>query len=151
MVSLSVRETNRIERLLILTAALAVIAGVTGVVYVSGQPSETTEPYTEFYALGSDGKAGNYPTNLTVGETGTITVGITNHEHGEERYTVVLEFGDRSVDSRRVTVRDGGTWEGRFEFTATPPGRHRLSMDLYRGTEPSGEPYRNLYIWVEVS
>jgi len=38
------------------------------------------EPFTEFYILGPEGKADNYPTDYVLGENGTVIVGIVNHE-----------------------------------------------------------------------
>ncbi len=39
------------------------------------------ERFTEFYILGLEGKADNYPDELTVGEEGRVILGIVNHEH----------------------------------------------------------------------
>ncbi len=44
-------------------------------------PPYDNEAYTEFYLLGPDGKAANYPTKLTIGEVGTVITGIVNHEN----------------------------------------------------------------------
>jgi len=34
------------------------------------------EHFTEFYVLGAGGKIGDYLTNLTLGESGTVTLGL---------------------------------------------------------------------------
>lgn len=140
-----------VRRALTWVLALALLASVAGVIYLAVTPQETTEPYTEFYILGPGGNASGYPTNLTVGETGTVIVGITNHEHDRTSYTLVLELANETIDRRTVTVSDEATWEQRISFAPTEPGRQRLRFLLYRGSAPGGEPYRHLRLWIEVS
>lgn len=141
---------SRVERAITLVLLVALAAALVGVVYLAVSPPETTDPYTEFYVLGSDGNASGYPTNLTVGETGEFVVGITNHEHGSERYVVVGRLGDRTVANRSVTVADGRTWEDVVSFTATEPGAFRLLLDLYTGGPRDGDPDQRLRLWVTV-
>lgn len=138
------------ERALTWTLALALLASVVGVAYLAAAPPETTDPYTEFYLLGTGGNASGYPTNLTVGETGEVVVGISNHEHERMRYTVVAVLDGEMVERRSVRVPDGETWEGTVEFTPDSPGRKRLDVLLYRERPTSSELYRDLRLFVEV-
>ncbi len=39
------------------------------------------EKFTEFYVLGPEGVADDYPTDLTVGEEGGAIIGVVNHEY----------------------------------------------------------------------
>lgn len=140
------------ERLLTWILIFVLVASVAGVGYVAVTPRQTTDPYTEFYVLGSPANASNYPTNLSVGETGTLVVGITNHEHRNTAYTVSIVLGNRTVTARTMIISEGETWEGEFAFTPTSAGRKQLSIRLYRGTvEHSNEPYRVLRLWVDAS
>jgi len=42
------------------------------------------EHFTEFYVLGVEGETDNYPSELVVGQEATVTLGIVNHEGGED-------------------------------------------------------------------
>lgn len=145
-------QENR-ERTITGALALVVVVLLIGVAYVALTPQETTDPYTEFYVLGPDGQASGYPTNLTVGETGTLIVGITNREQKSVTYTVQLRLDDEPIESRAVTVDRGQTWEDRFSFAPESEGRKKLWIELYRGQSPdtTREPYRELWLSVNVT
>lgn len=142
-----------LHRALTWVLAIALLASVAGVIYIAVTPQETTEPYTEFYILGPGGNASGYPTNLSVGERGTVIVGISNHEHEAVEYTLVLRLANETIAERTVRVADEATWERRISFTPTEVGRHRLRFLLYRGPHPdvSGEAYRSLRLWIDVT
>lgn len=132
---------------------LILVVFLIGVAYIALAPQATTEPRTEFYILGPGGEASGYPTNLTVGETGTVIVGITNHERKSVTYTVQLRLDNRTTESRVVTVDQGQTWENEFSFTPESRGEKKLWISLYRGQSPNatGEPYRELWLLVNVT
>ena len=79
---------------LILLVLLAV--SIVAVVYITVNP-KSGEKFTEFYILGENGKAGNYPTNLTLGETGNLTVGITNREQNTTSYNLVIILNNTTL------------------------------------------------------
>lgn len=141
------------ERIVTVVLALVVFVFLVGVAYIALTPQETTEPHTEFYVLGSAGEASGYPTNLTVGETGTVIVGITNREQRSVTYTVLLRLDDEPIESRTVTVDRGQTWEDRFSFAPESEGRKKLWILLYKGQSPdtTREPYRELWLSVNVT
>ena len=53
-------------------------------VYIIIKPKQNGS--TEFYLLGPGGKASDYPTNLTVGQNGSVIIGIVNHEYKTVNY-----------------------------------------------------------------
>ena len=71
------------------------IIGAIGVLgYVIANP-KVGENFTEFYILGEQGQAANYPEEIILGESATVIVGIINHEQEEARYRVeVKAFGE---------------------------------------------------------
>jgi uncharacterized membrane protein len=138
-----------IERAVTWVLVVALVASTAGVVYVAANPPPASEPYTEFYVLGPDGNASEYPTNLTVGETGTVIVGVSNHEHQDETYTVVMELENETVSEQQVQVNDGETRENELSFTAEEAGRQKLRLLLYKNGAES--PYRTLRLWLNVS
>lgn len=146
-------EDVDVERVLTLALSVALVVALVGVLYVALTPGEGADRYTEFYVLGTDGNASDYPTNLTVGETGRLIVGITNHEQAVTTYTVRLQFGDRKVGQQTVTLANGQTWEREFSFTPETSGRRPLNILLYKGSNPgpSANPYRELQLMVNTT
>lgn len=132
---------------------IALVASVTTVIYLATLPAPASEPYTEFYILGENQTASEYPMELEQGERGDFIVGISNHEHRDVTYTVVLRLDGRTLNSRTITVNEGNTWEETLSFSSTQSGRLKLEILLYKnqGTGQEGEPYRDLWLWVNIS
>lgn len=139
----------------VLTAILAValVVALAGVVYIALTPQQATDPYTEFYILGAEGNASDYPTNLTAGEEATVTVGVTNREQQQVTYTMLVTAGDRLLTSRTLTVGNERTWEEPVQYTLNRTGDVRVRFLLYQGSNPTGnaEPYRLARLWTNVT
>jgi len=143
-----------LERVLTWALALALVAALVGVVAIAVNPPQTTEPYTEFYVLGPDGSASDYPENLSVDESGTVTVGVANFERQRTSYVVVARLGDRQVLDRSLTLAIEERREFPVTFTPREAGQVSLRLALYRGDStptPSTEPYRQLRVVVNVT
>lgn len=132
---------------------VAVVVAVAGVAYVSVTPSPQAPKFTEFYVLGPNGTAGEHPTNLTTGETGVLTVGITNQERTDLTYTVLARLNGRVVAERTTSVAAGETWEERLRFTPETTGTVPFRLELYRLADPArdAEPYRRLVVMITVT
>lgn len=144
---------DKLEQRLTWVLAAALLVSLIGVVYISFTPQQRTDPYTELYIVGSEGNASEYPQNLSVGESGEVTVGISNHEHRTVQYTLVYRLGNKSIGNQTVSVESGDTWERTLSFTPESTGRKRLRIALYRGDDvPSqSDPYRSVYLWVSIN
>ena len=140
------------NRVLTWVLFIALVLALVGVGYVAMSPSAQEDPFTEFYILGPEGEAADYPTNLTVGEEGELIVGITNNEHRDMTYTVVLATGGDVLEERTVDVPDGATWEDDVTFVLDDSGEHRVEILLFVGEAPDSleDPYRELRLVVEV-
>ncbi|WP_251328868.1 DUF1616 domain-containing protein [Haloplanus pelagicus] len=136
-----------------LVVAAALLVGLAGVVYVALTPQQATDPYTEFYVLGDDGRAADYPTNLTVGERATVTVGVVNHERRQVTYTLLVRTDDRTLVTRQLAVDRDERREETVSYSFDRSGRVRVQFHLYRGTDAGSgaEPYRRLRLWTNVS
>lgn len=137
----------------ILTVALAIllVLSLAGVVYVAVTPERAGQPFTEFGVLNGSDTAADYPTNLTVDETGTVRVTVTNHENREITYRVVADLGGRPVETYTVMLADGETDERAVSFTPSQAGETTLRLLLYReGRDPADEPYRTLRLEISV-
>ncbi len=136
---------RRLRRLLTGVLLVALVASAAGVAYVASTPDQG-DAYTEFYLLGADGVAGDYPTELSTGEAGEFIVGITNNEHTQQTYTVAVV--DRAVitEDRTVELGAGETWEEEFAVSFDEPGSHEVRILLFVGDSVGDpdEPYREL-------
>jgi len=116
------------------------------------------EQFTEFYILGPEGKAGNYTTELSVGEEGIVIIGIVNHEHERADYKVEIWIdGEKSKlridgqdrDDIGVELEHGEKWEEEVGFVPQKAGeRQKVEFVLYS----DGEPYFDapLHLWIDV-
>lgn len=149
---ISPRRKRQLSTVLTWILAAALLLSIISVGYLAVNPPETTDPFTEFYILGPDGKASNYPTNLSVNESGTVIVGISNHEHHNQTYTVVIQLQNTTIE-RTASVAESETWERRLSFVPETVGQQKIEILLYKGTDIRGaaKPYRRLRLWTNVS
>jgi len=164
---------TRVDAALNVAVVLTVLLAAVSVGYAVTVPKQG-EAYTEFYLLTEtdDGEltASGYPTELTVGESRPLVVGVGNHEHEPTNYTVVAELHRvRTVDNttdvtetveldrfETGTVQPNASWQRSHAVTPTLTGtRLRLTYLLYRGPPPSNptveNAYRENHLWVNVT
>lgn len=140
----------------VLTVALLVVlvASLLATAYVAVESPQSIDTYSEFYLLGPEGKAEEYPTQLESGEFEDVIVGVTNHEGEATDYVVRVVDLNATNDSQLATtsrtLADGETWETNVSFSIEDPGRHRVQFQLYKDTA-SGEPDLTTRLWVNVS
>lgn len=63
-----------------------------------------SEGFTEFYVLNEQGKASEYPTNITLGDKAHIIIGIVNHEDRTVNYTVEIWLVNYTLINMAVNV-----------------------------------------------
>ncbi len=133
--------------------SLVLIASIIGasatLVYFVVTP-KAGESFTEFYILGPNGMASDYPTDLKVGETGKVIVGIVNHEYENVTYHLEVSFNGSLIHEEHVFLIENEKWENPFTFKATKIGENqKLEFLLYK--EHQIEVYRTLNLWISVS
>ena len=131
---------------------IVTIAGALGMLgYTIAEP-KVGERFTEFYILGPDGEAADYPRELAVGEVGKVIVGIINQEHEAADYRVeVMINGVKSNEVGPVVLEHEQRWEGEVSFVPTVSGENeKVEFLLYQNweAEPCLEP---LHLWLSVS
>jgi len=163
---------SQLDAALNVLLVVSVLVAVASVGYAVAVPKQG-ESFTEFYLLTQQENgslvADDYPTEFTRGEARPLVVGISNHEHGTESYTGVVELQRVQIrnnstqvleerELRRFSTRLGAneTYQSVLNVTPTMTGeRLRLAFLLYKGgvpAEPSVESaYRELHLWVNVS
>jgi uncharacterized membrane protein len=143
-------QTDSVNRKLltwVLAAVLVLAVCGTILIIVLPQPSE---PFTELYLLGASGKASDYPTNLTVGQTANVTVGIVNHENTNAAYTLVVTLANKTVNTTSFSLANSQAWQNQISFTPTQRGLgQKVEFDLYKVGAPN--VYRSVYLYLNVA
>jgi uncharacterized membrane protein len=142
---------SRVNRKSILTAILAIVLvlAICGTILIVVLP-QPGEPFTELFLLGPSGTASDYPTNLTVGQTGNVTVGVVNHENADANYTLVVRLGNATVATQAFSLANNEPWNYSVSFAPTHSGMgQKLEFDLYKGSDPS--VYRSVYLYLTVT
>ncbi len=126
-----------------------VLLGTLGTLgYVAALP-KGGEGFTQFYILGPEGKAENYPEELVVGTGAEVIVGIVNQEHETTTYHLELRInGVADRETEPLVLEHSQKWEEAVSFTMDSPGdNQRVEFVLYRDGEPYLEP---LHLWIDV-
>jgi uncharacterized membrane protein len=127
--------------------AIACLFTAVGFVLITPDPNKK---YTEFYMLGADGLAENYPTQAAPGELLQIPVGITNHEGTQARYRVEVHSGGQTLtQTGPFTVEASVTWENLIEFRL-PASEDNQPVEILLFGDDDITPYRSLRLWVDV-
>ena len=149
-----------------LIASILVAGGTLAYVVLTPRPGET---FTEFYVLGPGGNASGYPTNLTVNETGSVIIGVANHEGATVNYTVRVDLVgvrivfnatagfNETVEVNRttwtwtnLTVADGANRTEPYSFAIPTAGLWKVQLLLYKNDDFSSA-YRELHLYVTVT
>ena len=140
---------NRWDRVLIGLLVVAIIGAIGMLVYVTQTP-KVGERFTEFYILGPEGKAENYPGVLALGEGAKLTIGIVNREHEVTDYNVKITINGQKVkEVGAITLAHEEKWEQEVSFAPTEVGENQLvEFQLYKGGE--SEAYHVLHLWIDV-
>ncbi len=163
-----------LSKILTLILMLAVIAVVVTIGLAINMP-KNGEKFSEFYLLGANSKADDYPTifmfykgqvttvsydggeNWFEGQLGQITVGIVNQEKKDMKYTlqlqidgqpVNLEYGGKTLSQiDQIELRDGEKWEKAIGFAPVHEGESQKAEFLLFEAG-SAVPIQKLQIWV---
>ncbi len=137
---------SRLDKALSVILVISIVAAVGMLVYVIVTP-KVGERFTEFYILGPGGKAADYPTEYTLGESKELIIGVVNREHAVAQYRIDVVLKGETLYEEKLTLSHEEKWEHRVEITPTITGEEmKLQFLLYKG----GEQYRDLHLWVTV-
>lgn len=139
-------KTDKIFSIAIIIA-LVCIVGLAAFLAVNPKIGER---FTEFYVLGPNGTLSDYPVNLTLGQTGTVILGINNHEYQNETYTIIVQLENQTQTKiENIHVPDNTNWTQPYTFKAEKTGNAmKLEFFLYKENIP--EPYRVLHLYLTV-
>jgi uncharacterized membrane protein len=152
---------------------LALIAAICTTIVAMVIPKEG-EKFTEFYILGQNGTAVDYPIDLKEGVPGQVIIGIGNHEYQNTNYIVEVWLTNMTIDSTTnmtfisqmekldqfsLTLQHNIFYKEPHRFTAPATGFNKLTFLLFKDTAPPdsvtgferiNSSYRNLQLWVTV-
>jgi uncharacterized membrane protein len=164
---------TRLDRVLSIILLAAIIAAVATTIYVIVVPKEG-EKFTEFFILGNNRKAADYPTRLVAGENSSLFIGIGNHEYRNitytvETYLVRMAFDEATNTSSlqamnrlnrfTVPVPHNQTSIRPYTFAPATTGFNRIEFLLFNETVPDervtgmdriNRSYRDLHLWVTI-
>ncbi len=167
------KETGRLDRILSIVLIIAILAAVATTVYVIVVPKEG-EKFTEFFILGTNQKAADYPSEIMTGANSSMYIGIGNHEYKNITYTVEtylesMTFDEKTntsalramdrIDRFKVPVPDNQTLVIPYSFTAKKTTYNRIEFLLFNATVPGdrvqgmdriNQSYRDLHLWITV-
>mgnify|MGYP000939218409 FL=1 len=145
---------SKLDKALTVFLIFSILLSVVTLAYVVLSPKEG-EHFTEFYLLGPEGKADNYPTKYILGENGTVIVGVINHEYSPVNYTMEIKLENKSMflpeNLKHITLAHNETWEEPVILTPEFEGKNmKLQFLLFNETGKS-VPYRDLHLWIDVN
>jgi uncharacterized membrane protein len=137
-----------IDRTISAIIMIILIIGSLGIVYMILNPTNGDD-FTEFYLLGEDGKANDYPTNLSINQKGNLTVGVVNHEHYTSSYQMKIMQDSTIMKTENFTLENDKKAEIPFEFKFSSAGQYKIEFNLYKLPDTKNV-YRSLYLIVNV-
>ncbi len=142
---------SKLNKALSIFFIVAIVAALGSIIYIAVTPSEN-EKFTEFYILGVEGKAQDYPKQVTLGEPVEIMLGVINHEYETASYKVKIEL--EGIEASQVdigTLANGEKWEEKISFTPQVAGEgQRVHLHIYKNGEETPYLKEPLRLYVDV-
>lgn len=166
-------EGSLLNKTLSIILAVTILGTVGVLIYTVSSP-KVGERFTEFYILGLEGKAIDYPAKFTMkanrvvsvwygdaaaavsDTTGRVILGIVNQEQQKTTYSVSIQIDGQPVNiayngqnvSRlnAISLEQGEKWEGEIGFAPMHTGENqKVEFLLYK--DGSNEVYNSLHLW----
>jgi len=137
------------NKALFIALAVAIVLALGGIVYLATTP-QPSEKFTEFYLLGSQGKAEDYPQQVILGADVDVIIGVVNHEYQPAAYRVGITInGAKNKEVDIGTLAHEQKWEQAVSFVAPSAGdNQKVEFWLYKDNQL--EPYLQLDIDIDV-
>jgi uncharacterized membrane protein len=174
--SLSGWQGGTFNKSLSIILIVAIFGALGALGYTIAVP-KTGEIFSEFYILGFNGKAQDYPTNFIMekgqvthvsygaGEYdaasgwGEVTLGIVNHEQQKVTYSVIIKIDDELVNMNyhgtsinrltQIELQPDEKWEQEIGFAPQNIGdNQKVEFLLFKGDNDVLE--NSLHLWINV-
>ena len=137
---------TRSSKVISVILLVLILAGSSSAVYMNYNYHGSTG----FYILGPGGNASDYPTNLTVGQQGSVIIEILNNEGESTDYNIVITSNGNKISEVNATVSNGAKTEIPYNFTSSTVGQKNIEFLLYKLPNTT-DVYRSVVIPVTVS
>ena len=143
------RGQSFLEKILSAILLIAILGVIGTLGYVIALP-KVGESFTEFYILGSEGKAEGYPKEVVLGGEIRVTIGIINREGDTATYRVEATIdGARYDEIGPIVLHHEDRWEEEVGFMPAQLGdNQKVEFFLYR--QGQTEVYRSVHLWVNI-
>jgi uncharacterized membrane protein len=142
---------SKLDRGLSISLAVAIVAALSCLGYVVATPKQS-EKFTEFYILNIEGKAEDYPSEVALGESVNIIIGVINNEHETASYRVDITIDGAENSQVYVgTLAHEEKWEESISFVPQVAGKKsKVEFHLYKNGD--AEPYFKdpLHMYIDV-
>jgi uncharacterized membrane protein len=125
-------KLDRLFRFLIVLLVVVILAGLGSSIYVFNKPKSFNYT-TEFYLLGSDGKADDYPQTAYLGDNTKIIIGIINQEKQQTTYVIKMSINGTVTDQiGPISLNVNQKWEHDMTLDFTNMGdNQRVEFSLF--------------------
>jgi uncharacterized membrane protein len=138
------------DRILYSCLIIIVIGSIATLGYTIARP-KPQEYFTNFYMLGTESKMENYPRQVKLGNSVSVTLGIENHEIQATTYNIKVNLNGQEVQSfgpYELTI--GEKWSQDIVLLPTQIGdNQQFVFLLYKDNDP--DKYLTLRLWVDVT
>jgi uncharacterized membrane protein len=162
------------SRFLSRVLTLSIILAIGTTMLVMAVPKDG-EKFSEFYILGKNGEAVQYPQKVTIQEPEQVIIGIGNHEYRDVRYVIEVYAINQNTDAISnitrinsmelldrfsLSLKPDQELERSYTYTVNEGGFNRIELLLFKDEPPSDDirgmeriaaSYRDLHIWVDVA
>jgi uncharacterized membrane protein len=138
-----------IDKTLSIILVLVIIGSIGAVAYTIAKP-KPGEEFAEFYILGANGKAADYPSTITVNEKTTVTGGIVNNFRNPASFHIEVTIdGANKYEIGPIELAPKAKWENEIGFTPDSVGTNRkVEFLLYK--DNNSDAVESLHLWVDV-
>ncbi len=140
---------SKTSKVLSVILIITILLAISTTVFIILKPKHG-ESFTEFYILGPNGKASDYPTNLTIGQNGTVIIGVVNHEYQTANYELVVSSNGTVMSQQNITLTNGNQTQIPYSFTAGSAGYKNIEFLLYKLPDTTNV-YRSLHLYVNMT
>ena len=129
---------NKIDSALNIFIIILIIISLSLLVYAVIVPKEG-EKFTEFYLLGANRIADDYPSYLLSGENAEVIIGVVNHEYKKIDYTVEIWLFNQTTTYNNITKENETTYHNLWFMDSINVSLDHVSIDLEKPWEPQWE------------
>ncbi|MDD5700806.1 MAG: DUF1616 domain-containing protein [Dehalococcoidales bacterium] len=131
----------------VLVVMLLGAMGISG--YIIVKP-KVGDKFTQFYILGSEGRAEEYPQEIILGENASVTLGIINNEYESIVYRIEIDIdGQKAGTLSPIFLKHEDVWESEVNFVPLESGTNQqVAFSLYKDGEED-TPLKT-HLWIDV-